>query len=396
MYFENRYRQIFLGWSACLIVPILALILYSCSSTRSLKELRHSIQVLPSQRLIWPSPEGYQDVRGSIHVHSYLSHDSKGSYEDILQSATVAGLQFVIMTDHNNPRIFEEGMKGWHNGILVIQGVEIIKEGTSLLGIGVKEYIDHSKIPVQKVVDQLKAQGTLVFVAHPRIYSGWEGLTGLDGMEIYDIYDDATDNKMRYFRYFFDILFVYNRYPDEVFLSILDRPEKELALWDRRTQSSKMAAIAGNDAHQNVKLFGRQLDPYSRTLHFVNTHLFVARHDETSILQALAKGRGYVSFDILADPTGFLFGAQDENKFRMMGEEVLFREGIKIVARSPLAGEAYLIKDGKVIYKMQGTGFEFIPSAPGVYRVEWFIKLGDRWWPWIFSNPVYLKQGGGA
>jgi hypothetical protein len=343
--------------------------------------------------LTWAPPDGYREVRGAIHVHSYLSHDSNGRPEEILQAATEAGLQFVIMTDHSHPRIFEEGLEGWHRGILVIRGMEIIRKRTSLLGIGMREYIDHEKISLQAVVDQVKAQGGLVFVAHPRTYRDGLELIGLDGMEIYDIFDDATDNKMRFVRYFFDILFAFNRYPDEVFLSILDRPDKELALWDRQTQSRKMAAIAGNDAHQNVRIFGRQLDPYSRSLRFVNTHLFVPELNEASLLQALAEGKGYISFDILADPTGFLFGAHDGPRFWLMGEEVPFRKGMKIVARSPLKGRGHLVKDGKIIQRTQGTTLEFSPNEKGVYRVEWFLYLGNRWWPWIFSNPIYLTQG---
>lgn len=394
MYMANRYRQVPYGWWASLALILLVSLLSSCYPVGSFEEIRRSIQALPSQRLAWPLNEGYQDVRGAIHVHSFLSHDSKGRPEEILQAADEARLQFLIMTDHSNPKIFDEGMAGWQHSILVIRGMEIIKEEVSLLGIGMKEYIDHRDMPLQTVINKIKAQGALVFAAHPRTYNKWERLTGLDGMEIYDIYDDVTDHKTRYFRYLFDILFAYNRYPDEVFLSILDRPEKELASWDRKTQSTKMVAIGGNDAHQNVRLFGRQLDPYSRSLHFVNSHLFVVKLDETSILNALLQGRGYVSFDILADPTGFLFGAQDEKKFWLMGEEVSFKEGIKIVAHSPLAGEARLIKDGKVIYKAQGTRLEFIPLVPGVYRVEWYLHLSNRWWPWIFSNPIYLKKDG--
>lgn len=390
----NRYRIVLFGWTSCLMIILLALILCSCSSTESLKELRSSIQALSAQRLVLPPVEGYQDIRGAIHVHSYLSHDSKGRPEEILQAATDARLQFLIMTDHSDPRVFDEGMVGWQHGILVIRGMEIIKDGTSLLGIGMKEYFDQRGMPIQAVVDRIKAQGALVFVAHPRTYNKWKGLTGLDGMEIYDIYDDATDHKIRYFRYFFDILFAYNRYPDEVFLSILDRPEKELSAWDRKTQSTKMVAIGGNDAHQNVRFFGRQLDPYSRSLHFVNTHLFVPKLDETAILGALLQGRGYVSFDILGDPRGFLFGARDGERFWLMGEEVPFHEGIKILAQSPLMGEARLVKDGKVIYEIQGKRLEYILSGPGVYRVEWFLRLGNRWWPWIFSNPIYLKNNG--
>ncbi|TAJ99945.1 MAG: PHP domain-containing protein [Candidatus Manganitrophaceae bacterium] len=362
----------------------------SCTSTKSLEKLRRSLSSSPPAAQP-PSAENLLDVRGAIHVHSYLSHDSQGRPEEILQAAADAGLDFIIMTDHTNPKIFTEGMEGWQGKILVIRGMEIIQERASLLAIGMKEFIDHKQFPLQEVVDRLKADGVLVFAAHPRTYPGWRRLTGLDGIEIYDIFDDATDHKSRYFQYFVDILFVFNRYPDEVFLSILDRPEKELLFWDQATQSQRLAGLAGNDAHQNVRVLGRQLDPYSRSFRFVNTHLLVPALDPPSLLNALAAGRGYIAFDILAEATGFLYGAQDKKRDWRMGEEVPFHEGIELYALTPQPGRGRLIKDGVVVQTAEGTALSFYPKEKGVYRVEWLLHRGDRWWPWIYSNPIYLR-----
>jgi hypothetical protein len=363
----------------------------SCTSTKSLEKLRRGLQDPRTQTLRESPPEGDRDVRGAIHVHSYLSHDSEGRPEEILQAAAEADLDFIIMTDHTNPKIFSEGLEGRHHGLLVIRGMEIIQEGASLLAIGIKEFIDHKQMPLQRVVDRLKAEGTLLFAAHPHHYPGWRKLKGLDGIEIYDIFDDATDYKTRYVRYFFDVLFRFNRYPDEVFLSILDRPERELTLWDQMTRSRKVAGIAGNDAHQNVRILGRQLDPYARSFRFVNTHLLVPTFDQGTLLHALKEGHGYISFDILADATGFFFGARHEDQAWRMGDVISFREGIALHAQAPQPGRFRLIKDGAVVYRGEGTTFSFSPTEKGVYRVEWMIHRGDRWWPWIYSNPIYLR-----
>lgn len=363
----------------------------SCASTKSLQKLRRALQEPPPPTSRAPLPEGYRDIRGAIHVHSYLSHDSEGRPEEILKAAGEAKLDFIVMTDHSNPNIFTEGLEGRHGDLLVIRGMEIIKEEASLLAIGIKAFIDHRPIPLQEVVDRLKAEGAILFAAHPKNYPGWRKLKGLDGIEIYDIFDDATDHKGRFVRYFFDILFRFNRYPDEVFLSILDRPERELALWDRMTPSRKVAGIAGNDAHQNVRIFGRQLDPYARSFRFVNTHLLVPALDQEAILQALREGHGYISFDILADAGGFFFGARHEDQAWRMGDEIPFREGIALHARAPRPGRFRLIKGGGVVYGGEGTAFSFSPAEKGVYRVEWTIHRGDRWWPWIYSNPIYLR-----
>jgi len=378
--------------SLLLILFFLTTLLSSCQSTASLKSLRESIHSLPQERIHWSPPPGYQDIKGAIHIHSYLSHDSEGRPEEIIDGAITADLDFIIMTDHSHPLIFKEGMSGLHRGILVIQGMEIRRDDLSLLGIGMKHHIHHEILSPQEIVDQLRAEGALVFSAHPAGEPGWQALTGLTGMEIYDIYDDATDNKYRYPGYFFDILFSFNNYPDEVFLSILDRPEKELALWDSKTQFTKLVGIAGNDAHRNIRLFGRQIDPYERSLRFVATHLYVPALNEDAILKSLAEGKAYISFDILADATGFLFGIMDEERLWLMGEEVPYRKGMRIVAHSPLKGKAHLIRNGKLIHQAEGRELTFVPEKGGVYRVEWFLYLRGKWWPWIFSNPVYLGE----
>ena len=382
-------KRNFSRWPRLLLILSLPLFC-SCYPVQNAKALREALQSLPPPTSTGSPPEGYREVRGAIHVHSNLSHDSKGTPEEILQAARESGLQFLIMTDHSNPLIFEEGMHGWREGILVVRGMEIIQNGTSLLGIGMKEYFNHRQMPLQEVVDQVKAQGALVFIAHPRTYRGWPGLQGVDGMEIYDIYDDAIDHKLRFIRYLSEILFAFDRYPDEVFLSILDRPARELADWDQRSSSQKMVGIAGNDAHQNIRVLGRQLDPYSRSFRFVNTHLFVPTLDEPSLLRALARGNGFVSFDLLADATGFLFGVQDAETFRLMGESAPFQKGMKLVARAPRSGKARLLRNGEVVSRAQGTTLTFSPQEKGVYRVEWLLRIGDRWWPWIYSNPIYL------
>jgi len=30
-------------------------------------------------------------------------------------------------------------------------------------------------------------------------------------------------------------------------------------------------------------------------------------------------------------------------------------------------------------------------DRPGVYRIEVSLRVVDRWLPWIFSNPIYVR-----
>src|SRR5678815_4038419 len=48
-----------------------------------------------------PAHDGYQRVSGVVHVHTTLS-DGAATPDEVIAAARAAGLQFVVITDHNN------------------------------------------------------------------------------------------------------------------------------------------------------------------------------------------------------------------------------------------------------------------------------------------------------
>ena len=42
----------------------------------------------------------FHTYRGVMHAHSYLSHDSKGTLNDIIPAAKSDGIDFIFLTDH--------------------------------------------------------------------------------------------------------------------------------------------------------------------------------------------------------------------------------------------------------------------------------------------------------
>jgi hypothetical protein len=53
-----------------------------------------------------------------------------------------------------------------------------------------------------------------------------------------------------------------------------------------------------------------------------------------------------------------------------------------------------LIKDGQPI-ALAGSAerdtFKYEVKEKGVYRLEAWLKVGDESFPWIYSNPVYVR-----
>ena len=62
-------------------------------------------------------------------------------------------------------------------------------------------------------------------------------------------------------------------------------------------------------------------------------------------------------------------------------------------AVSPLPGQFRLVKDGKTIQVSAEDQYQFNYTAPvnmGVYRIEQHVKIGDSYFPWVYTNPIYV------
>src|SRR5262249_55959753 len=175
-------------------------------------------------------------------------------------------------------------------------------------------------------------------------------------------------------------LYSFDSYPEELFLSVIQRPDWSLEKWDEISRNRKMTAIGTSDAHQNIKVLGRQLDPYPISLRFVNTHVLAPRLDEKEIVSALQSGHAYVSHDLLADPTGFLFYVTSPNRTWIMGDDVPFQTGLQLTVNSPLPGRIRLYKNGEQVREVVGDTLTLPVAAAetGIYRTELSLKLLDQ------------------
>jgi hypothetical protein len=376
---------------AITLVFVLSL-LTACSTHSHWEEIKSARRTFEAQRLDLAPLSGYRDFRGAIHVHSYLSHDSKGTPDEILQAAKTARLNFLVMTDHNNPRIYQEGMNGWYGHLLVVRGAEIGLNGSYILAIGLPHDLDPAPSTMEEALRQIRALGGVSIVAHPKRFRSWDS-QDYEAMEVYDLLDSIREQRWRYPHYFFDFLYSFSSYPDEIFLSVIERPDWSLKKWDEINQTRKVTAIGTSDAHQNVKLFGQQMDPYSISLQFVDTHILAPRLDQKEVLSALRSGHAYVSFDLLADPTGFQFSATDKTRIAIMGDQIPLAAGLQLAVKSPLPARIRLFRNGQAVREAFGNTLAFFPQADGagVYRTELSLQILNRWWPWIFSNPIYIR-----
>lgn len=369
-----------------------------------LKQMRIDIENYEKQRKNFePAFEklGLKDYKGVIHVHTSLSRDSQGKIEEIVEAAKKNKIDFVILTDHNGPEVIAKEPQGMIDGILFIKGVEIIKDKTDILAISPNEYIDKGRFDWPEITQKLREQNALIAIAHADyLYRNFD-IKDYDAIEIYDIFDDVlTERVWKWPGHLWRIICCWEKYKEEIFLKILDRPDYALKKWTDNLKyppiaDKHIAAISGNDSHQNVKIFKRQLDPYWLSFKMTSTHIIAEEFSKTAILKALKMGRTYISFDIAGGGSNqfefYAIAGENQQKLLLMGDEIEFQDYIYLVARLNGAGKIKLFRNQKIILEKIGNSLIFTADGPGIYRVEAERKIGSKWYPLIISNPIYIK-----
>lgn len=250
-----------------------------------------------------PSPRPLRDFRGIIHCHSLYSHDSKGTYPEILAAAKAAKVDFVVITDHppeDRGRPLREGWRGLYDGVLFIQGAELA--GSNLLALGIREPASGGTI-YERILS-IHMQGGLAFVSHPEEVKDWDAYATADGMEVYNVHAALKRKVKGDPEFILRATKMLATDPERVFTLLQELDPEVLKRWDEENRKRPFPGIAGNDAHQNVKFAGVQVDPYERAFKFVSTHVLAEELTEPAVLDALKRGRCYVAFELPPDAAG--------------------------------------------------------------------------------------------
>jgi hypothetical protein len=392
---------------------------------------------LREQRQPVADDAGWHEYRGILHSHSKLSHDCQVSFEEILSALNKAGLDFICLSDHcvAGRADFDWQWRGLHEGKLFVPGFEM-KEG--IMPFGVRSGVVLSNATdVPTLARQIVQGGGVLFYAHPEEPRDWDR-PELTGMEIYNIHSDFKAQGDGFTSLLPDLLVNQRAFPEQVFRRILRRPTPFLEHWDALNRTRHLTGIAGNDCHQNSgvravvtatntiwfedtsprklmelklrwwtrplarlafgplepnrELFRFQPDPYERMARFVNTHVLVRDLTEPKLLDSLRSGRVYVGFDLIADSAGFRWLAEGRNGKAVMGETARFSADSRLRALSPEPCRFTVVKDGSPVYQSEGRVLDWAPPGSGKYRVEAELTVLGEWVPWVYANPIELRD----
>jgi len=387
---------------------------------------------------------GYNDYRAVLHAHAEDATHTGGTRPELLAAAKRAGVQIVMLTDHVRPErdFINDSWRGLRDGVLFIPGAE----DRGFLSFPISSIKGREAGSREQYVEMVRSGAGSIFLSHVEERLDWP-TDQLDGLEIYNHHTDVKDEGA--FNLWLqgsftdplrlpELVAALAQYPEEVFGAQQDYLAEIIAKWDRDAPHHRLTGVAANDCHHNqvftvtaidentaevgyitskpttsrvtadkvpgvaALVKGRRpgeliakldFDPYERSLRYVSTHILARELTEPAVRDALKLGHAYVAHDWLCDATGFAFVARTSRRAGLiMGDEIKLDSELKVSAATPVKCTLKLIRNGEVIQSANANRLDFEVKTPGTYRVEAWLELDGEQRPWIYSNPIYIRQ----
>lgn len=351
--------------------------------------------------------ETYREYVGNLHIHSVYS-DGSGRHTDIAAAAESAGLDFIIVTDHN---LWVTGLERYYGRVLVLIGQEVHNcrrqpQANHLLIYGAnQELTPYSFGSAQTLLQKANECGGICYIAHPIEHGSPldEDLSAIpwvewpvDGVTGLEIWNYMSEFKGLLWSRFAALIYAF--LPD---WGIRGPYRATLRLWDELLgKGVRLAALGGADAHAgSYRMAGlqRTVFPYEYLFRCVNTHLLTdgpltgeILRDRRLIYEALRAGRTWVGYDLPHSTRGFQFVARSGAARRTVGEELKRLGAVTLEVTTPAKGDIFLYRDGRLVSRKIGTLLSYTSAEAGIYRVEVYRRFRGRRVGWIFSSPIYI------
>lgn len=350
------------------------------------------------------------ELTGNLHMHTPYS-DGASWHGEIAKDAIQAGLDFIVVTDHN---IWVNGVEGYYTNneqrVLLLVGEEVHNprrqpQASHFLAYGANTELAQYAYDPQKLIDETTAAGGYGFLAHPfdpdaPLFNegslGWHNweVDGYTGLEIWNYMSDFKGHLSNRFKAL-RVALNPKRYINGPQPATLDK-------WDELLKNGKrIAAIGNSDAHA----FKYQIGPYSLVIfpyeflfRAINTHILVGEelngeliHDKSLVLEAIGNGNAWIGYDMAHSTKGFRFSGQSQSK-GIMGDRIKMGSGATLQVKTPAKCNIRLLRNGVTVAECHDdSNLTHIPIEQGAYRVECKINYLGKKRGWIYSNPIYLE-----
>lgn len=364
----------------------------------------------------------YRFLQGVIHVHSTYS-DGGGAVDEIMKDAERAGLDFVILTDHNNSQARREGWeKRFDKADLFVESEASTPAGHCLVFFSHTEARNLSDAEVSTLgfnhfLGQNSPEGLFIAIAHPsNIKNPWNRLDyAPDGMEIVN-FDSIWQRDI--YEGVFDFVGTALVYPWNNFLSALRFFEiyrKDFKVWDAMNMSSSgHFGILAHDTHSKVKLNSNLVfrwPSYLKTFRLASNIVFLEGEPEPDfearkrqVYKSIRGGNLAIVFQALYPFEGNEWILKCGEKSFRSGAVVPLTSGCEFVIHTPelfpYRKNIQLWRNGELekTVATSESSLRLPVASPGVYRIEiWaqprtpFHLFLRRDVPYVLYNPIYVR-----
>ena len=336
-----------------------------------------------------PPPRG--ELRGAWHVHTTRS-DGRGTLDEVVAAAREAGLQFVVVSDHE---VLAPEEEGWHGDVLVVKAVEASTRFGHVVAVGVPRPLSREERDGDALAT-IRALGGQAVVAHPlhpqRPFTGW-GRGEWRGLEV--VSNDtawgetlATNSWLRVAQA--ALVFPFDR--ARAVLELQGDPRAELRRFDQESGAARRgnprapprALLCSADAH-GYPSYRSAFEAFS--MHVPLTVTGEGRADARSVAGALLDGRAVCVLDGVAAASGVRLGRSADGRgleLRLDAPDLSLAAFTLVHDGSALAHRMPAARAGPAVIPFACEGGR---CAPGDYRIE--ATWGGR--PWIFTNPIRIE-----
>lgn len=210
--------------------------------------------------------------------------------------------------------------------------------------------------------------------------------------------------------------------PDLSLLAFWSENGNALGKWDTLlAEGMHLVGVGGCDAHENTfrqeMPDGERGDSFRRMMIWHSNHLLVDEVSYEGVMDALGRGRAYLTFEVFGTPVGFDFYADDGGSVAEMGGQT--RVGATLRLRRPSLPEGFPADPppritlrilraapagGVEVARGEGESLEHVVGEPGAYRAEvrmvpeharpYLGRFADalvREVVWVYSNAIHAR-----
>ena len=330
-----------------------------------------------------PLPPG--EIHGAYHVHTSRS-DGRGSLAEVVRAARQAGLQFVVVTDHN---VLTPGDAGWREGVLVIEGSEVSAPYGHIVALGVSRELSKDERQKDAIGHILELGGRPV-LAHPfhprRPFTRW-GKAGWTGFEV--VSSDSLWGWAVKERGLGRMALALLDFPWDPARSVLDfyrYPARELARFDELNRAPgggpgrpSHPLLCASDAH-GYPSYLAAFEAFS--MHLAVTPSGDASVDTRAIVDGLLDGSAVCVFDGVAPAWGV----------RLSPEPGGDRIRLSFSTPDPSPASFRLFRDGAPAAPLEaGPGGGTFSCGGACAGHAWRAEGTWKGRPWLFTNPLRIE-----